>query len=355
MQPLDIVSFFEDNEIVQWAVWGILALLGLYFVRFLLRRLVPVLNKLFYIFIKVLCFPFGILNWFQRFLAKPWYGLCKNHHGGDGFNKFMRGFCFLLKIPLYFALTPLRLVNAVCYNIILHTGFELFNYIVEICDPTSSKEGGANFFTWLLLLPLRVVKYVWHFLLVVIESGIWTVIDTIVPTLTLYHGTTKEACENITQSPGRICGGGDMMGKWWVGGGNFAGDGIYFAPARSTAEHYAYGYMIVCRVSLGRVLDLGMAPTWIFNACGHSNAHEVTKWGLDHNYTTGEWWRGKGADWWEYCMYDWNNRYNYSWRIRPLYVEDLLNKRILRIRGGMVHWLFRKMVVQDMLKSLSRR
>lgn len=354
MCTLDIVSFFEDNEIVQWVMWGLLALLGMFVVQFLLKRFIPVVNKVFYFFIKALCYPFSLLNWLQRFLAKPWYGLCKNHHGGDGFNKFMRGFCFLLKIPLYIVLTPLRLVNAVCYNIILHTGFEFFNYLVEICDPSSTKEGGANFATWLLLLPLRVVKYLWHFILVVIESVVWTVIDTFVPALTLFHGTTKEACESITQSPDRMRSGDELMGKWWVGGGNFAGDGIYFAPARDTANHYSKGYMIICRVSLGRVLDLGMAPKHVFYNCGHSDAHEVTRWGLDHKYTTGEWWR-KDTGWWEYCMYDWGNRYNYSWRIRPLYVENIDKKRVHRIQGGMSHWLFRKMVVQDMMKSISRK
>lgn len=344
MCTLDIISFFQHNDIARWAMWVVFALLALYIVRLLLRHFVPALNKVFYIFIKALCYPFSLLNWLQRFLSKPWYALYKNHHGGDGFNKFMRGFWFLLKIPLYIAVTPLRLANAACYNIVLHISFEFFNYLVEICDPASSKEGGKNFPLWVIWLPIRVVKYSWHFLLVVIESVVWTVIDTFVPALTLYHGTTREACENITQSPGRIYSGDSRMGNWWVGGGNFAGDGIYFAPARSTAEHYASGYMIVCRVSLGRVLDLGMAPKHVFYNCGHSNAHEVTRWGLDHKYTTGEWWRGD-TNWWEYCMYDWQNCYNYVWRIRPLYVENLDKKRVHRIRGGMAHWLFRKLVV----------
>ena len=51
MLTLDIISFFDDNEIVQWIVWGLLALVGLFVVRFLLKRFVPVLNKVFYLFI----------------------------------------------------------------------------------------------------------------------------------------------------------------------------------------------------------------------------------------------------------------------------------------------------------------
>ena len=109
--------------------------------------------------------------------------------------------------------------------------------------------------------------------------------------------------------------------------------------------------MIVCRVSLGKVIDLGMAPKYVYNQCGYPNAIGATQWGLDHGYTTGEWWR-KDEGWWEYCMYDWQNRYNSSWRIRPLYVEDLKSKRVHRAPGGMAHWLFRGLVIKDLMKSL---
>lgn len=140
-----------------------------------------------------------------------------------------------------------------------------------------------------------------------------------------------------------------QTGIWNVGGGNYAGDGIYFAPVMPTAEHYSgNGCIIVTRVSLGSVLDLGLAPCRIYRQCGHPNAKGVTKYGLDKGYTTGEWWRSDSG-WWEYCMYDWQNRYNESWRIRPLYVIDLQDSRnILRIPGGMSHWLFRKMVLKDL-------
>ena len=65
------------------------------------------------------------------------------------------------------------------------------------------------------------------------------------------------------------------------------------------------------------MLDLGIAPRRIYSEWGVPNALNVTRWGLDHDYVTGEWWR-EDAGWWEYCMYDWQNRYNYSWRIRPI-------------------------------------
>ena len=112
----------------------------------------------------------------------------------------------------------------------------------------------------------------WHGSLTFIESGIWTVVDTFIPTLTLFHGTDTTASESITQSRGRVGNNSWRTEVWNVGGGNFAGNGIYFAPARSTALHYSAGSLIVCRVSLGRVIDLGLAPYNIFRQCGHADA-----------------------------------------------------------------------------------
>lgn len=266
----------------------------------------------------------------------------------------MRRFWWMLKIPLYIVLTPLRFVNAVFYDLFMHGGFEFYNYLSEIFDPSSRLEGSANLMTWILLSPIRLVKYTWHFLLTLVESCIWVLIDTVYPALTLYHGTDEAASESITGSPGRLTKSKRISGLWLVGSGNFAGNGIYFAPIRSTALHYARGdkrVLIICRVSLGKVLDLGMAPRYVYNQCGHANATEATRWGLNHGYTTGEWWR-KDEGWWEYCMYDWENRYNESWRIRPLYVEELYSDTVHRIEGGMVHWLFRGMVIKDIWKSI---
>lgn len=342
-----------DNELIGIIIWGVVIVAGLILLRLLLRRSVPVLGVLYYGFFRALSFLFSFLNGLQRHLSKPWRPLYKKHHGSDGFNKFMRGFWTVLKIPLYVILTPLRFINAFFYNIVIHSSFEFFNYLGEIFDPTSIKEGEANFITWLLLSPVRLVKYGWHYLVSLVESIIWTVIDTIVPALTLYHGTSKDASVSICQSPGRVGAKDWYSGVWNVGGGDFAGKGIYFAPIRSTSEHYASGAMIICRVSLGKVIDLGMAPKNVYNQCGSPYAIEATNWGLKHGYTTGEWWRGDSkAGWWEYCMYDWQNRYNSSWRIRPLYVEDLNNKRVHRIPGGMAHWLFRNMVINDLIKSI---
>ena len=299
--------------------------------------------------------PFYFLNWLQRFLAKPWYLFYKENSGDDDKNAKNRENYELWKIPLYIILTPLRFVNAVYYNILIHCSFELFNFIVEVVAPASEKEGGDNFLMWTLWLPFRIIKYpLWHGTITLIESCIWTVIDTFLPALTLFHGTDCSAAECITQGPGRVYSRKWFSGVWKVGDGNYAGNGIYFAPKRSTSLHYASGSLIACRVTLGKTLDLGLAPWRIYNLCGKRDALGVTEWGLKNGYVTGEWWRDD-KKWWEYCMYDWQNRYNESWRIRPIYVLNLEDECIQRIPGGMYHWLFRQMALNDIVDFIEKR
>ena len=73
----------------------------------------------------VVSFPFYILDLLQFWLAKPWRPLMKRNSLLDkakpGWRKFLR----ILQFPFYLALFPLRLVNAVYYNIIIHNIYEM--------------------------------------------------------------------------------------------------------------------------------------------------------------------------------------------------------------------------------------
>ena len=336
-----------------WA-WDLLLLsLVVALVRKLLiwgAGLISVVGYKVYWFISL---PFYFLNWLQRYASKPWRLMYKWNSGNDARNRQLREVYEWVKIPIYIVLTPLRLVNAVYYNLVVHCFFEAMNYMLEVLIPSHDREGADDFWRWVLFLPWRILKYpVWHGTLTYVESVIWTVIDTFIPALTLYHGTSPEASECITQSRGRVGNNSWRTEVWSVGAGNFAGNGIYFAPERSTAMHYSCGSLIVCRVSLGRVIDLGLAPYKVYKECGHANAFGATRYGLQNGYTTGEWWRGD-CRWWEYCMYDWKNRYNHSWRIRPIFVLSNDDEMLQRIPGGMHHWLFRRMVIGDIWYSLS--
>lgn len=362
-QPVTSSSSSRSSSSSGWDFLGIIfyiivTYIALAILRYVLLVVLGFLSKAFYYGYVFVSFPFYFLNWMQRLLAKPWFLFYKNNTRSDARNEELREIYGYVKIPLYVILTPLRFVNAVYYNMVVHCFFEMINYLIEVVVPSNDKEGGDdNFALWTLFLPWRIVKYpVWHGALTVVESAIWTVIDTFVPALTLFHGTSPGAAESITQGPGRVCSKDWYSGVWNVGTGNYAGNGIYFAPKRGTAEHYSSGSLIVCRVSLGKTLDLGMAPRHVYDLCGKPNALGVTNWGLKNGYVTGEWWRGDlRARWWEYCMYDWQNRYNDSWRIRPLYVISINEESIQRIPGGMIHWLFNKMVICDIGRYLEKQ
>lgn len=342
---------------IVWKVitWGLGIYFGLVVLYWLLKLLIIsyfIVSAILTFTFKVVSLPFFWLNALQRYLAKPWFIFFKKNRYSNATNENLRFIFYFLQFPFYVLLFPLRIVNAVFFNMLVHCSFEMFNYVMEVFLPSEEKEGNGSFIRWILMLPYRILKYVaWHGSLTVIESAVWTVVETFLPTLTLFHGTSNEAAEAIVASPNRGSYKGRGIGIWLVGGGNYAGNGIYFAPARSTAKHYSAGAIIVCRVTLGNTLDLGIAPYYVYAQCGKPNALEATRWGLENDYVTGEWWRSD-AGWWEYCMYDWQNRYNYSWRIRPLYVIDLDDGYIQRIPGGMGHWLFRKLVIKDILTSM---
>lgn len=103
--------------------------------------------------------PFYLLNMLQFWLAKPWRPFMKWNLLRDSYKKPMRIFLSVLQAPFYIVPTPLRFVNAVYYNLIIHNIYEWSNYLLEVVLPSDPKEGARNFWKWLLYLPVRLVKY----------------------------------------------------------------------------------------------------------------------------------------------------------------------------------------------------
>ena len=218
-------------------LWNIALNLGMWtLVIVILRKiaigLLGIISVFMYKVYWVVCIPFYVMNWLQRHLSKPWRILYKTNSGNDAGNKRLRNIYEWIKIPIYVALTPLRFVNAVYFNMVVHCCFEMYNYVIEIFLPSNEKEGEDNLLLMIVLIPWRVLRYVvWHGSLTFIEAGIWTIVDTFVPALTLFHGTSEVASTTITHA-GRSGYSNYLSGIWNVGAGNYAGNGIYFAPAR---------------------------------------------------------------------------------------------------------------------------
>lgn len=307
---------------------------------------------------RIVSWPFFALNCLQLFLSKPWRPWMKTDWAAEKDKGWIRTTFAILKIPCYILAFPLRVVNAVYYNLFVHLLYELSNYFLEVFSPSDSAMGRDDAWTWIVWFPVRLVYFLgFHFPLSVVESVIWTVLDAFIPTVTLFHGTRDSSAAQMVCEPRRTRESRKLSswtdGTWNVGGGNYAGDGIYFGISRKTLQNYQKGSCIVARVSPGRTIDISLMPFSVYQHAGHADAHEVSKWGLTHGYTTGEWWRS-GGDWWEFCLFDRQNRYNYSWRIRPVYVLDYSKGIMQRVPRGTAHWLFRGMVLRDMGDSLKR-
>jgi len=364
----DTTSFFDNSW--NWARWVLLGLAIVFGIYRFFKWVDNIDNinaessypkhflRLYYVF----SFPIYWLNQLEHFLVEPWRYLFRKDWVSDKMKPTLRVVLEVLSVVLYIAITPLRLFNAVIYNILIHCVTGLYDLIFEVFTPCDSREGAGSAGRWILLFPWRVLKYLaFHGTLTVIESVLWTAVDVFIPARTLYHGTDLKACEAIIRDPYR----NKHLKKtsdWTTGtflastspNCSWAGRGVYFAINRKLASGYSDRagecgrdpVMIACRVSMGRVINYTLSPSRVYRQAGYGGNHnELNIFGDKHGYTTGEWYNNRHH--WEYCLFDWQNRYNHPWRIRPIYVLNFRTGRAQHIKGGVQHWLFDKAVLTD--------
>ena len=260
--------------------------------------------------------PFYFLNRLEHFLVSPWRYFFMTNWLSDRIKPALRIIMNGITIIMFIITTPLRLLNAIIYNIFFHCITGIYDLFLEVLFPSDDREGGADTWTWIYMLPYRVVYYtLWHFVLLVLESMIWTVIDIFIPTLTFYHGTTVNACDIITRDPNRN---NYLKNNSGWSSGNFmassdhnrtwAGRGVYFAIQRGLAMDYSGDnrsgrggdpVMIACRVSMGWVISYALMPDHVYYQTGGGGNHdEINKFADANGYTMGEWRNPKGV--WEY-------------------------------------------------------
>lgn len=323
------------------------------------------ISALLFLGYRFISLPIYGLNRLEHFLIAPWRYFFKSNWVSDSSKPTLRVILETITIIMYIVTTPLRLANAIIYNIIIHCVTGIYDLLFEVLVPSDAKEGSDDVWRWIYMLPYRVIYYViWHGSLLLVESAIWTVVDIFIPALTFYHGTTLYAGNSIICDPQR----NQYLQNTsnWLSGNfmasstpnrTWAGRGIYFAIQRSLAMGYSSdnrsglggsAVMIVCRVSIGRVISYALMPTRVYNQTGDGGWHdEINKFADANGYTTGEWWNTRGV--WEYCLFDWQNGYNNPWRIRPVYMFNLEKGIAQHIPGGMQHWLFDKNVLDNIL------
>ena len=332
---LAIIAFIVIFQVLPYIIGGAIGLVigSVQLILSNLDRIIPAI--VLYLPLKIL----QLTNFLQYFFQKPWRYFLRQP-GSVMFWIYRYRLHWIAELALYVCLTPLRAFNAFCYNMIVRNLFMFFDVLQEMIHP---QLGGMRYHTgfdyiwrWLIYLPIRVVVYGVKFCASLLETAFFTCLETVLPTLTLYHGTSCEASTSIARP-----------NEWLVGNGAYAGYGIYFAPRKSTALHYSCGVVIICRVTLGRIENLNLHPyicaNWVAN-----RGHSITQWAMDEGITTVEWWRTTGVyRWWEYCMVDHSADYDHPWRIRPLYREDACTGKYQRTWGGVGLWCIA--IVKDWL------
>ena len=313
--------------------------------------------------------PLFYTNRWQHILSAPWRYILKTDWLAEDIKPALRIILQIVQIALYVAITPLRLFNAIAYNLVVHVMMVLYDLFMEVFKPSSWDEEGESFFGKIIMFFWRLLKYpIFHGAIAVIEGIIWTVIDVFIPAITLYHGTDLTAAQAIVCCPSRNR--HLRYSSTWTHGtfaasrDGWGGNGVYFASKRTVAIGYSLDShrlgdnnpcMIVCRVSLGPILNYALSPHHVFRQGGDGGNHAImTSFAMNHHYVTGEWWNTP-HHYWEYCMFDWQNRYNHPWRIRPVYVFNVRTSRLQHIEGGMQHWLFDKSVLTDLYESIKKR
>lgn len=261
---------------------------------------------------------FAPLNWLQYLMQRPWRWLIKtpSEMNARAYALFYP-LHFSFATGLYFIAFPLRFVNALYYDLCVYNLWCIRDHFAELVHP---KRGDYRTLAivpycraWALRLPARLLVLSLKTGLALGDSLAMVVVDLVFPTLTMYHGTTSEAANNIAQR------------EWFVGTGNFAGTGLYFAMSRKAAEHYASssGEIVCVRVSLGFNFPIACAPKRIREAVGRSGPEgdRITHWAQSRFITSVEHWRSD-LGWWEYCLVRLpaRSRYLRTWRVRPLFV-----------------------------------
>jgi len=314
--------------IVVFAIF-ISSIVILLMITYALRKIIWVFNPIFF-----------LLNYIQWFLYNPTRFLFKNPNSEAG-KRFYHFITFSLIAPVYWftihlLMTPIRVINSLYFDVLLYWSVMLDDTIRELFMPTLGsyrhEEKKKYIAHWVIAFPYRLIIFISRSFFVLADSFLMFGIATVLPTLTMYHGTKFDGnLTNIAQK-----------GKWLVGNGDHAGSGIYFGIKRSVATHYAPS-----GESKG-ILIIRITPTFVRNQVTFAkdtrdligrDGKELSR-RLKFPYYTIEHWRDSMGGWWEYCLVQPGKAGQYisTWRIWPVAVLKSEDDKIVRLWGGLSHY-----------------
>lgn len=318
-------------DVLLFAISILLSVSLLLATTFILRKIIWLFNPIFV-----------FLNYIQWVFYNPLRFFFKSTSSEIG-RRVHLFFMTTLISPIYWflihiSMTPFRIINSVYYDILLYWSVMLDDTISEVFNPKlgkyRSQKGFIYIAHWIYAFPWRVIIFIIKCPLVIIDSILMFGISSLLPTLTMYHGTEfSGGATNIAQS-----------GKWKVGSGDHAGSGIYFAIDRKVAEHYARSRakndanrgVLITRVTTTFTKNHATLKKETRQLIGKDGVSLSKKVGF--LWSSIEHWRSDLDGWWEYCLVQPGKAGNYinSWRIRPIAV--IQNNQTTRIWGGLSHY-----------------
>ncbi len=275
--------------------------------------------------------PFLITNhlqWVLTFPFRPWF---QNPKSNWPRRFYLAAFPLILlyNLLIYILLIPIRLVNAVYFDLALFWSVSLRDGVADLLFPEYRFRDTREFiYKWFSRFPSRLWKFLVRYTRVIFQGIAMTIFDLVWPTLTLFHGTGREAAEKIART-----------GRWHAGGGDYAGTGIYFGLVPDVAEHYARHnsdpIVIVARVNLTPCRPIATLTNELRRLIGGSGG-DALSCGLGSPWAALEHFRKDGS-WYEFCLVQRSKFKLVSpWRIRPICIAGPVFPE--RVPGGLVPW-----------------
>lgn len=255
----------------------------------------------------------------------------------------------LYKLTIYFVTTPLRVITAIYYDVLMYLLVSTMDTIDELFKPSLRKmrhrKGFSYFWRWIVFFPYRLCWFVFKNIFSVLDSICMMLVSIAFPTFTMYHGSSKEALSDVSQ-----------QGRWLVGSGNYGGSGIYFGRSIKIALHYVgSGYhhdkeggkrhpLIISRVTLTMLRNVATLPQKTRAKYG-SMGDEGIKMAQEIKFPffATELWR-KDKKWWEYCILRGHEpgQLVKTWRVRPVGLvfeeKGAYSGALQRLWGGKSHY-----------------
>lgn len=144
------------------------AFVGLAFAVFIgLRKVIDSIgaeySDFFWLAYLLISAPLFWSNRLQHILTEPWRYMFKTSWLSESSKTPVREILGIVQILLNIVITPLRLINAIGYNIFVYGITELYDLSYEVLQPSSRDEGAGNAWKWIYMFPYRLVKYpIWH-------------------------------------------------------------------------------------------------------------------------------------------------------------------------------------------------